>query len=125
MPLKPRTGVLGNFQPSLRGRRWFPCLTQHSPGFPVRCSGHVCVCGFLYGKPHQLSDSNKLHRKSGSVLGYSQPELTKLGDEQAAGWSNLLNALKRTRANKIGLVAFCCLCPSTSPGREPCIPLKP
>src|SRR5580692_6396607 len=59
------------------------------------------------------------------VLGHSQPELTKLGDEQAAGRSNLLNALKRTRANKTGLVAFCCLCPSTSPGREPCIPLKP
>jgi hypothetical protein len=27
--------------------------TQDYPGFPVRCSGHVCVCGFLYGKPHE------------------------------------------------------------------------
>ena len=27
--------------------------SQDYPGFPVRCSGHVCVCGFLYGKPHE------------------------------------------------------------------------
>ena len=27
--------------------------TQDYPGFPVRGSGHICVCGFLYGKPHQ------------------------------------------------------------------------
>jgi hypothetical protein len=40
-----------------------------------------------------------------SVLGYSQPELPKLADERAAGLRNLLNALKRTRANKTGLVA--------------------
>jgi hypothetical protein len=32
-------------------------------------------------------------------------ELSKLADERAAGRRNLLNELKRTRANKTGLVA--------------------
>ena len=27
--------------------------TQDFPGFPVRSSGHIGVCGFLYGKPHE------------------------------------------------------------------------
>jgi hypothetical protein len=30
-----------------------PEPTQHYPGFPVRSSRQVCVCGFLYGKPHE------------------------------------------------------------------------
>jgi hypothetical protein len=39
------------------------------------------------------------------VLGCSQPGLSKLADERAAGQRNLLNALKRTRTKKTGLVA--------------------
>ena len=28
-------------------------LYDVAPGFPVRSSGQVCVCGFLHGKPHE------------------------------------------------------------------------
>jgi hypothetical protein len=30
-----------------------PASPRTNPGFPVRCSRQVCVCGFLYGKPHE------------------------------------------------------------------------
>src|SRR5271156_3031426 len=37
-----------------QGRLWRDCSSfqstlRTSPGFPVRCSRQVCVCGFLYG----------------------------------------------------------------------------
>jgi len=28
-------------------------VPQDYPGFPARCSRWICVCGFLYGKPHE------------------------------------------------------------------------
>jgi hypothetical protein len=49
----PRTNVLGHSQSSPSGLIAVDNPSQDYPGFPVRCSGHVCVCGFLYGKPHE------------------------------------------------------------------------
>jgi hypothetical protein len=45
--------ILGNSQSSLRDLSSLSPLTQDCPGFPVRCPRHVCVCGFLHGKPHE------------------------------------------------------------------------
>src|SRR5580698_5156026 len=42
---------------------------------PTRCPGQVCVCGFLTESRTRLLGPTKLHRKPGSVLGYSQPSL--------------------------------------------------
>jgi hypothetical protein len=36
--------------------------TQDYPGFPARCSGQICVGGFLHRKPHGLRGSTKRHR---------------------------------------------------------------
>ena len=33
--------------------------TQDFPGFPVRSFRHICVCGFLHGKPHE---AHSLHQ---------------------------------------------------------------
>ena len=41
-----------------------------------------------------------------AVWGYFQPELSKLADEGPSGRRNLLNALKRARANENQVVAF-------------------
>src|ERR1700678_862622 len=49
----PQDCILGHSQSSLRD--WFVSriCPQDYPGFPVRCSRWICVCGFLYGKPHE------------------------------------------------------------------------
>jgi len=49
-----------------------------------------------------------------NVLGYSQPELSKLAGEWPSGRRNLLNAWKRTWTSEIGLVLWQCFRPSTS-----------
>jgi hypothetical protein len=70
---------------------------QDYPGFPARCSGQVCVCGFLHGKPHEAPWFHQTaqdirvhpgifsavpagtvpgwHATQDCVLGYSQPSL--------------------------------------------------
>ena len=49
--------------------------TQDCPRFPARCSRQICVCGFLHGKPHEVSWRHQTSQEIRSVLGYSQPSL--------------------------------------------------
>ena len=74
----PRTNVLGNFQSSLRDWSCYEPKTQHSPGFPVRSAGNIC-----------LILSTNPNRKSGFVLGYFQPDLSKLGSATKSRVSHL------------------------------------
>jgi hypothetical protein len=48
------------------------------------------------------------------VLGYSQPELSKLARKWPSGRRNLLNAWKRTWTSEIRLVLWQCFRPSIS-----------
>jgi hypothetical protein len=56
----------------------YPGLT---PDFLYAALDTSAYAAFFTESRTRLSDSNKLHRKSGSVLGYSQPELSKLASE--------------------------------------------
>jgi hypothetical protein len=44
-----------------------PLPTQDCPGFPVRGSRHSCVCGFLYGKPHEAHSFHQPQQEIGYV----------------------------------------------------------
>ena len=48
-------------------------IYQTRPGFPVRCSPSVRVCGFHQGKPHEVRSLPKLHRKSGGSVWRAGP----------------------------------------------------
>jgi hypothetical protein len=59
-------------------------LPRTAPDFLHAALDRSAYAAFFTESRTRLLDSTKLHRKSGSVLGYFQPELSKL-----AGWSTL------------------------------------
>jgi hypothetical protein len=71
----PRTAVLGHFQPSLRDWSALVTVPRTAPDFLYAALDTSAYAAFFTESRTRLSDSNKLHRKSGSVLGYSQPSL--------------------------------------------------
>jgi hypothetical protein len=71
----PRTDVLGHSQSSLRDLSRWITLPRTTPDFLYVALDTSAYAAFFTESRTRLSDSNKLHRKSGSVLGYSQPSL--------------------------------------------------
>src|ERR1700678_1128923 len=71
----------------------------------LRPEKNLCLSQSGCGKAHDAQDC---------VLGYFQPELSKLARKWPSGRRNLLNAWKRTWTREIGLVLWQCFRPSTS-----------
>jgi hypothetical protein len=72
---KPRTAVLGHSQSSLRDLSRWITLPRTTLDFLYAALDTSAYAAFFAESRTRLSGSNKLHRKSGSVLGYSQPSL--------------------------------------------------
>jgi hypothetical protein len=67
--------ILGYFQPSLRDWFVFQFLPRTAPDFLYAAPARSAYAAFFTESRMRLVDSNKPNRKSGSVLGYSQPSL--------------------------------------------------
>jgi hypothetical protein len=71
----PRTDVLGHSQSSLRDWSRWECRPSTAPDFLHAALDRSAYAAFFTESRTRLFGSTKLHRKSGYVLGYSQPSL--------------------------------------------------
>ncbi len=71
----PGTDVLGHSQSSLRGWSRWECRPSTAPDFLHAALDRSAYAAFFTESRTRLFGSTKLHRKSGYVLGYSQPSL--------------------------------------------------
>jgi hypothetical protein len=67
--------ILGYFQPSLAGLFGLSCLPRTTPDFLHAALDRSAYAAFFTESRTRLLGPTKLHRKSGSVLGYFQPSL--------------------------------------------------
>ncbi len=74
--------ILGNSEPSLRDLIMLLTYTQDYPGFLHAALDRSAYAAFSTESRVRLGDSTMLHRKSGSVLGYSQPSLRDCSDSR-------------------------------------------
>jgi hypothetical protein len=93
------------------------CLSAFAcgPVFPGLRPGAISVVPFdklRAGSAGLVSVA--MHIPRTDVLGYSQPELSKLARKWPSGRRNLLNAWKRTWTSEIGLMLWQCFRPSIS-----------
>ena len=103
--------ILGNFQPSpstssgqaLRDSSLARANPGLTPDFLHAALDRSAYAAFFTESRTRLIDSTKLHRKSGSVLGYSQPKLSKLGEDTVFSACILLKRLRRVGGYKIRL----------------------
>ena len=108
----PRTNVLGHSQPSPRDWSRWECTPRTAPVFLHAALDGSARAAFWESRTGSLIPSSCTGNPY--VLGYSQPELSKLAGEWPSGRRNLLNAWKRTWTSEIGLVLWQCFRPSTS-----------